>query len=31
LPLCSRITMIRKKHTTMCTIVNRTLITTSSV
>jgi hypothetical protein len=31
LPLCKRITMIRKKHTTTCTIVNKTEITTSSV
>jgi hypothetical protein len=30
-PLCKRITMIRKKHTTTCTIVNRTAITTSIV
>jgi hypothetical protein len=31
LPLCKRITMIRNRHTTTCTIVNRTEITTSSV
>jgi hypothetical protein len=31
LPLCKRITMIRKKHTTTCTIVNKTEITTSPV
>jgi hypothetical protein len=31
LPLCKRITMIRKKHTTTCTIVNRIAITTSTV
>jgi hypothetical protein len=31
LPLCSRITTIRKRHTNTCTIVKRTSITTSSV
>ena len=31
LPLCKRITMIRKKHTTTCTIVRSTAITTSTV
>ena len=29
LPLCKRITIIRKKHTTTCTIVSKTAITTS--
>jgi hypothetical protein len=27
LPLCKRITIIRNKHTTTCTIVKRTAIT----
>ena len=31
LPLCKRITMIRKKHTITCTIVSKTAITTSIV
>ena len=29
LPLCKRITMIRKKHTITCTIVSKAAITTS--
>ncbi len=31
LPLCRRITIIRKRHTITCTNVNRTTITTSTV
>lgn len=31
LPLCRRITIIRKKHTITCTMVKMTEITTSSV
>jgi hypothetical protein len=31
LPLCSKITMIRKKHTITCTMVKTIEITTSTV